>query len=243
MWGLFALGAFAMLALVYALMRQWNLPGWTLGLALGLLMIGAAVLIVTGRMEAKRRAGKSTPGLARLFTWKHAALGGLLAMMLWSAVATAFALRGPGGTTGTNGQTHVAVLPFENRGSSDDAYFVDGIADQIRGKLARVSGLLVTASTSAGQYRASPKTPQVIASELGVDYLLVGRVSWAVEPNGTRRVQVVPELIDGRTGATRWQQPFDTDLTDVFQVQAQIATRVAAALGAQIGSREQQHLE
>jgi serine/threonine-protein kinase len=241
-WGLFALGAVAMLALVYALMRQWNLPGWTLGLAIGLLLIGAAVLVVTGRMEAMRRAGRSTPGLTRLFTWKHAALGGLLAMMLWSAVATAFALRGPAGAGGTTGQTHVAVLPFENRGSTGDAYFVDGIADQIRGKLARVSGLLVTASTSADQYRASTKTPQVIANELGVDYLLVGRVTWASEPDGSRRVQVVPELIDGRTGATRWQQPFDTDLTDVFQVQAQIATRVASALGAQIGSREQQQL-
>ena len=241
-WGLFALGSVAMLGLVYALMQRWNLPSWTLILAVGLLAIGAGVLIATGRMEAKRRAGGATPGLARFFTWKHATLGGFLAMLLWSAVATAFALRGPGGTT-AGGQSHVAVLPFENRGSEDDAYFVDGISDQIRGKLARVSGLLVTASTSADQYKGSTKTPQVIASELGVDYLLIGRVSWAAEAGGTRRVQVVPELIDGRTGATRWQQPFDTDLTDVFQVQAQIATRVAAALGAQIGAREQEQLE
>jgi serine/threonine-protein kinase len=241
-WGLFALGAIAMLALVYALMQRWNLPTWTLGLAVGLLAVGAGVLIATGRIEATRRAGRATPGLARFFTWKHAALGGLLAMMLWSAVATAFALRGPGGATDTGDVAHVAVLPFQNRGAEADAYVVDGIADQIRGKLARVTGLLVTASTSADQYRGSGKTPQAIASELGVDYLLVGQVSWATDANGVRRVQVVPELIDGRTGATTWQQPFDTDLTDVFQIQAQIATRVAGALGAQLGSREQQEL-
>jgi eukaryotic-like serine/threonine-protein kinase len=241
-WGLFALVSLAMLALVYALMQRWNLPSWTLGLAVGLLAVGAGVLVATGRIEAQRRAGRATFGAARLFTWKNTAFGGLLAMLLWSAVATAFALRGPGGTTGAGDVAHVAVLPFQNRGAEADAYVVDGIADQIRGKLARVTGLLVTASTSADQYRGSGKTPQAIASELGVDYLLVGRVSWATDANGVRRVQVVPELIDGRTGATTWQQPFDTDLTDVFQIQAQIATRVASALGAQLGSREQQEL-
>ncbi|MEP7326841.1 MAG: protein kinase [Gemmatimonadota bacterium] len=240
-WGFFALGTIAMLGLVYALMRRWNLPGWTLGLAVGLLAIGALVLVLTGRFEARRRAGEVATGPGRLFTWRNATMGGLLALALWGGVATVFALRGPAAGA-ASGAVHVAVLPFENRGAADDAYFVDGISDQIRGKLASVSGLLVTASTSADQYRGSTKTPQVIARELSVDYLLVGKVSWAREPDGTRRVQVVPELIDGRTGSTTWQQPFDTDLTDVFQVQAQIATRVAGALGAQLGSREQQQL-
>lgn len=239
-WGLFALGSVGMLALVSALIRQWNLPRWTLGLAVGLLAIGAAVLVLTGRAEARRRLGVETPGLGRFLTWRFATLGGVLALLSWTSVAMALALSGPGagGGTGHTGGNHLAILPFENQGTADDAYFADGIADEVRGKLARVSGITVIASSSASQYKNSTKTPQEIARELGANYLLVGKVRWAGAAGGPRRVQVVPELVDGRTGATTWQQSFDTDVTDVFTVQSQIATRVASALGAQLGSQE-----
>ena len=63
------------------------------------------------------------------------------------------------------------------------------------------------------------------------DYLLVGKVRWAGAEGGKRRVQVVPELIDARTGSVKWQQTFDNEISDVFEVQSQIATRVAGALG------------
>ncbi|HQR18241.1 MAG TPA: protein kinase [Gemmatimonadales bacterium] len=240
-WGLFALGCMGMLALVSAIIRQWNLPRWTIGFAIGLLAIGALVLVVTGRMEARRRAGAATPGFGRFFTWRYATLGGVLSLVLWSTVATALALSGPA-TAAHAGGNRLAILPFENQGTADDAYFADGIGDEVRGKLARVNGITVIASSSAGQYRSSTKSPQEIAKELGADYLLVGKVRWAGSAGGTRRVQVVPELVDGRTGATTWQQSFDTDVTDLFEVQSQIATRVASALGAQLGSQEQRQL-
>jgi TolB-like protein/tRNA A-37 threonylcarbamoyl transferase component Bud32/Flp pilus assembly protein TadD len=240
-WGLFALGCMGMLALVSAIIRQWNLPRWTIGFAVGLLAIGAVVLVLTGRMEARRRAGTATPGLGRLFTWRYATLGGMLALLLWAGVATALALSGPVTATRTGGN-HLAILPFENQGTAEDAYFADGIGDEVRGKLARVNGITVIASSSASQYKGSTKSPQEIAKELGADYLLTGKVRWAGTAGGTRRVQVVPELVDGRTGATTWQQSFDTDVTDVFEVQSQIATRVASALGAQLGSQDQRQL-
>ena len=240
-WGLFALGCMGMLALVSAIIRQWSLPTWTIGFAVGLLAIGALVLVVTGRMEARRRAGAATPGFGRFFTWRYATLGGVLSLALWSAVATALALSGPAAATRAGGN-HLAILPFENQGTADDAYFADGISDEIRGKLARVNGITVIASSSASQYKNSTKTPQEIARELGADYLLVGKVRWAGAAGGARRVQVVPELVDGETGATTWQQSFDTGVTDIFAVQAQIASQVAGALGAQLGSQEQQQL-
>ncbi len=240
-WGLFALGCMGMLALVSAIIRQWSLPRWTIAFAVGLLAIGAVVLLVTGRMEARRRAGAATPGLGRFFTWRYATLGGVLSLVLWAGVATALALAGPATATRAGGN-HLAILPFENQGAADDAYFADGIGDEIRGKLARVNGITVIASSSAGQYKNSTKTPQEIAKELGADYLLVGKVRWAGPVGGTRRVQVVPELVDGRTGATTWSQSFDTDVTDVFEVQSQIATRVASALGGQLGSQEERQL-
>ena len=89
---------------------------------------------------------------------------------------------------------------------------------------------------------ARPRPPQQIARELGVGYLLVGKVRWAGAPGSGRKVQVVAELVDGKTGATTWQQVFDADVTDVFSMQTAMATRVAGALGAALGSNEQQQL-
>jgi len=128
------------------------------------------------------------------------------------------------------GAMRLAVLPFENVGDSSDAYFADGVTDAVRGKLTGIPGLEVIGSASSGRYRKSPLTPQQIGEELGVRYLLIGRVHWAKGPNGTSRVQVSPELIDVTTAADKWQQPFDAPLTDVFAVQADIAGKVAREL-------------
>ena len=72
----------------------------------------------------------------------------------------------------------LAVLPFENLGDASDEYFADGITDEVRGKLATLPGLQVIAGSSAGQYKRSTKSPQQIAQELGVQYLLIGKIRW-----------------------------------------------------------------
>jgi TolB-like protein/predicted Ser/Thr protein kinase len=127
----------------------------------------------------------------------------------------------------------VAVLPFENLGDSADAYFADGVADEIRAKLAQVSGLEVIARGSSIEYRRTTSRPAAIARALGADYLLSGTVRWEKTAGGNR-VRVMPELVDTRSGQaarTRWVQQFDASLTDVFRVQADIASKVADALG------------
>jgi serine/threonine-protein kinase len=128
------------------------------------------------------------------------------------------------------GALRLAVLPFENAGDSSDAYFADGVTDAVRGKLAGLPGLEVIGSASSAQYRHTGKTPQEIGRELGVRYLLEGKVRWAKQPDGTSRVRVSPELVDVRTAADKWEQPFDEPLTDVFQVQSMIAGQVAQEL-------------
>ena len=241
-WGLFGgIGALALL-LVYGLVQRWGLPAWALALAVGLFAVGALVLAVTGRMETRRAAGGSVSGLGSRFTWRNAALGGLGALALWAVVATVLVFRGPAGAAASSGVVRLAVLPFENRGAAADAYFVDGMADQVRGKLMSLAGFQVTARTSSDQYKASTKTPQVIGRELGVDYLLTSTVTWAKLADGTGRVQVVPELIDVKTGAGTWQQSFDADLTDIFQVQGSIATQVAGALNVALGPKEKEEI-
>jgi serine/threonine-protein kinase len=139
-----------------------------------------------------------------------------------------------GGAKG--GVVRVAVLPFDNLGDSAEAYFADGVSDAVRGKLTSLPGLVVIARTSSIQYRGSAKSPREIAHDLGVRYLLTGAVRWAKMPDGTSRVQVSPELIEITGGApeSRWAQPFDAALTDVFQVQADVAAKVAEALGVAI---------
>jgi len=126
--------------------------------------------------------------------------------------------------------TRLAVLPFENLGDSADAYFADGIADEVRGKLAVLSGLEVIARSSSSRYRASTKSPREIARDLDVKYLLTGTVRWEKRPGKATRVRVSPELVDARSGATRWQRSFDAALTDVFEIQGEIAGDVADAL-------------
>jgi TolB-like protein len=151
----------------------------------------------------------------------------------------------PGGDSVEDaGPKLVAVLPFENLGSPDDEYFADGITDEVRGKLATVPGLKVIARSSSAQYKKTGKSPQEIARELGVQYLLTATVRWE-KGSGGNRVRVSPELVQVAPGVaptTRWQQPFDAALTDVFQVQADIAGRVAQALDVALGQAPRQTL-
>ena len=136
------------------------------------------------------------------------------------------------------------MLPFENLGAPEDDYFADGIADAIRGKLAGVPGIEVIARGSSTPYKKSPKTPQEIARELNVRYLLTATIRWQ-KAGGAQRVQVSPELVEikeGETPATKWQQPFDASLTDVFQVQSDVAAKVVDALGVALAEKQEKNL-
>jgi serine/threonine-protein kinase len=147
---------------------------------------------------------------------------------------------------GAIGARRLAVLPFEHVGDSAEAYFADGITDEVRGKLATLAGLEVIAGASSGEYRRTVKPAREIARELGVRYLLVGKVQSEKPPGGgPPTVRVSPELIEvGGPGppTTRWQEPFEAPLTGVFEVQAAIAARVAEALGVALGVGERQAL-
>ncbi|MGH7583101.1 MAG: protein kinase domain-containing protein [Gemmatimonadales bacterium] len=241
-WGLFGFVTVLTLGLFYGLVSRWGLPVWLLYLAVALLAIGAGVLVVTGQAEAHRGAGRTTPGLARFFTWRNAAIGGGVAMGSWALLLTGLVIEGPSGGASSGRVVRLAVLPFENRGAADQAYIVDGIADQVRGKLMNLPGFQITAQTSSDQYRGTKDTPQQIGGELGVDYLLTSTVTLVPSTAGPGRLQVVPELINVKTGAGMWQQTFDADMNDVLAVQSNIATQVAGALGVALGAHDEQQL-
>ena len=148
------------------------------------------------------------------------------------------------GPTADAGVKRVAVLPFENLGSPENDYFADGIADDVRGKLTSIPGLQVIARASSTPYKKTTKTPRQIADELDVSYLLTATVRWQ-KIGGSSRVHVSPELVDvtqRNAPTSRWQQAFDANLTDVFQVQSDIATKVAQSLGVALGAGEEKRL-
>jgi serine/threonine-protein kinase len=153
--------------------------------------------------------------------------------------------RSHAGVGETGGAKVLAVLPFENLGDSAQDYFADGVGDEIRGKLSQLAGLAVIARASSNEYRHTSKAPQQIARELGAEYLLTATVRWEKHPDGTTRVRVSPELVRVEPGAApkmKWQQGFDAALTDVFQVQTNIAGQVAQALNVALGDSAKHEL-
>ena len=199
--------------------------------ALDAAQISGATAAATAGTAASAKLGRRPPvGVALL------GLGFLI------GIGALFAWRGhTAAPSDAAGPVRVAVLPFENLGDTADAYFADGLTDAVRGKLTAVPGLAVIAPASSAQYRHTTKTPQQISAELGgVRYLLVGKVRWAKTANGGSRVQVSPALVDATTGNDSWEQPFDAPLTDVFQVQGDIAGRVVQALGVALNAGARQ---
>jgi TolB-like protein len=237
---LFALASAVILFVTWTLVRQVGLPGWMFWLAAVLLVVGLPVLLATARSEAV--PSRDRTGLSRLLTWRNAIAGGVLAFAGWGVLASTMVLRSPGTPAAAAGPVRLAVLPFVNQGDSADSYFVDGIADQLRGKLTEIGAVEVIARSSTDLYRGTTKAPAEIGRELDVEYLLSATVRTVRNPDGTGRVQMVPELIKAKSGAVTWQQTFDASITDLFQVQADMAVRLAGALNLALGVREQAHL-
>ncbi len=124
----------------------------------------------------------------------------------------------------------VAVLPFENLGPTEDEYFANGITDAITARLARVGGLGVISRSSAMQYKGSSLTTQEIARELGVGYVLEGTIQRERPSDTGSRLRIIPQLVRASDDTQLWANVYDGDVSDVFQVQSEIAERVARAM-------------
>src|SRR5437762_972652 len=134
----------------------------------------------------------------------------------------------------------IAVLPFENRSRDpENAFFTDGVQDEILTDLARVADLKVISRTSVMQYKTGAKRNlRQIGNELGVAHVVEGGVQRA-----GNRVRVNAQLIDARTDAHLWAQTYDRDLADVFAIQSEIAKAIADQLQAKLSPSEKSAIE
>src|SRR5438477_3751264 len=134
----------------------------------------------------------------------------------------------------------IAVLPFENLSEEKaNAYFADGVQDEILTDLAKVADLKVISRTSVMQYKnAAMRNLREIAQQLGVSHVLEGSVQRAAN-----RIRVNAQLIDARTDAHLWAEHYDRPLDDVFAIQSEIAKTIADQLQAKISPTEKAAIE
>jgi TolB-like protein len=129
----------------------------------------------------------------------------------------------------------IAVLPFTNMtADAENAFFADGVQDEILSNLAKVADLKVISRTSVMQYRgAAKKSAREIGQQLGVAHLLEGTVQ-----RSANRIRIEASLIDARTDQNQWAERYDRELADVFAIQSEIATAIAAQLQAKLTGEE-----
>jgi len=134
----------------------------------------------------------------------------------------------------------IAVLPFENRSEDKaNAYFADGVQDEILTDLARIADLKVISRTSVLQYKSGvARNLREIAQQLGVANVVEG----SVQRSGNR-VRVNAQLVDARNDAHLWAQTYDRDLADVFAIQSEIAKAIADQLQAKLSPNEKKAIE
>ena len=134
----------------------------------------------------------------------------------------------------------IAVLPFENLSNEkENAYFADGVQDEILTGLSRLADLKVISRTSVVQYKAGlQRNLREVAADLGVAHVLEGTVQRA-----GGRVRVNAQLVDARTDSQLWAERYDRDVADVFAIESEVAGKIVAQLQAKISPSEKAAIE
>jgi serine/threonine-protein kinase len=123
----------------------------------------------------------------------------------------------------------IVVLPFENLGDAADEYFADGVTDEITSRLSFMQGLGVISRRSSRVFKNTPKSIKEIGEELSVDYVMEGTIRWD-KSAGVGRVRITPQLIRVSDDTHVWSNTYEREITEIFTVQADIATQIASAL-------------
>jgi TolB-like protein/tetratricopeptide (TPR) repeat protein/tRNA A-37 threonylcarbamoyl transferase component Bud32 len=190
-------------------------------------------------------AGPAKPAAITASTRRRRFVGLALAGVALLVAAGVFVLRlkPAGPRAGVTGPPKIVVLPFENLGAVEDAYFAAGMTEEITSRLANVQGLGVISRTSAVEYDRKGKTVKQIGRDLGVDYVLEGSVRWDRGAGRESRVRITPQLIRVTDDTHVWADRYDRVIADVFAIQSEVAENAVKAMGVTLLPRERTALK
>ncbi len=177
----------------------------------------------------------------RAGVWRRRAVIWAVTGVTAAALATAMVVSRHGAKVEAK-PPRLVVLPFENLGSPDDAYFAAGITDEVTTRLARFGALAVISSESARTYRGAAKDLAAVAKELRVEYVLRGSVRWDQKAAGQMGLRVSARLIRTGDGEVLWADDYDGSLRDILAVQADIGRKVVTALALTLRGNEEDAL-
>lgn len=218
----------------------FEVPGWAVRLVVLFVIVGFPIaLLIAWAFELTPEGIKRTEeadaapaAAARRRTWILVVLiaGATSISLFFLGRFSASNFLGKGAVPGKS----IAVLPFENLSDEKaNAYFADGIQDEILTRLAKVADLKVISRTSTEKYKSTPDNLREIAEELGVEHILEGSVQKSRD-----QVRVTVQLIDATSDSHLWADSFDRKLTDIFAVESEIAKTVVDKLRAKLSGSE-----
>jgi TolB-like protein/Flp pilus assembly protein TadD len=224
----------------------FEIPNWAVRLIVLVIIIGFPIaLVIAWAFEITPEGIKRTEDVdvtakpSRGRAWIYVAIVGALLSVSLFILGRYTASRAGSAEGGRAGGTplpekSIAILPFENLSEEKaNAYFAEGIKDEILTKLAAVRDLKVISRTSTAKYQSKPDNLKTVAQELGVSTILEGAVQRAGD-----KVRVNVQLIDARADTHLWAKSYDRDFKDVLAVESEVAEEIAEALKANLSPRE-----
>ena len=212
----------------------WELPNWSLRLVIALLLFGFPIAVLLAwayDITAKGIQITPTIGLHRRRNLILLVVTAVILSASAGLLLLPWAIR-------QKVDKSVAVLPFENLSEDKaNAYFAEGIQEEILTRLAKIADLKVISRTSTQRYQSKPDNFAQIAKELGVSNILEGSVQKA-----GNQVRVNVHLVNAQTGSQLWAETYDRKLSDIFVVESEIAKGIAGSLQAKLTGREEQAL-
>ena len=232
----YVIAAGGIIQLASAAFPAWELPNWALRLVIVLLLIGFPIaLILAWAFDVTAQGIRTTPTVAPRRQLRRNVVMLAAAGVVMSAAVGFFVLPR---ASAHKVDKSIAVLPFQNL--SDDpqnAYFADGIQDDVLTSLSKIGDLKVISRTSVMQYREKATNVRDIGKALGVSNILEGSVR-----RSGNKVRVNVQLIDANSDEHIWASDYDRDVTDVFAIQSDLAQKIAEALQAKLSPGEQSQM-
>jgi len=232
----YAVVAGGAIQLASAVFPAWELPSWALRLVIIVLLIGFPIsLILAWALEVTPQGIRTTPDAPSSPRRRRNVVALVAIGVIVSAAAGFFLLPR---ASARKIDKSIAVLPFENfSDDKENAYFADGIQDDILTNLSKIGDLKVISRTSVMPYRGKEKNLREIGKALGVSAILEG----SVRKNGNR-VRVNVQLINALNDEHIWSDVYDRDLTDVFAIQTDLAKKIAQELHAKLSPIEKEQM-